>query len=402
MTGTRHGGMFMDSIRFIVLSITTATGILASCGSDTTFSGEGTGRKNPPPPPNADITTELTGVNWVMECENELTAKRSDKKTDVVVKGKGKHEFDKKKFSKEIPVTISGKVCHPVKYPRDIVIVIDVSGSMALSGSGNGNDPMDASGRCGRLNAVETLVDSIAAQGGDAKFGIVTFSSSVVSASKTMSTDKTSLFAEISQSGTIGSVLCAAEGGTSYGAGLTSASSMLAYGRSDTIKEIYFVSDGAPEDGLIASAIAANLKANGVGSSGKAAPVQIATVMIGASDASILKSLASIDKSGKPLHADGIQASQLAQTLSGLAANDIDDGVVKYRAVGTQKWTEVPLKANMKGYDFEIPPFNFDAKSAPNGIELRIEYKDLHNHSYVTESVIAWQKTSERNQTKDY
>jgi hypothetical protein len=100
--------------------------------------------------------------------------------------------------------------------------------------------------------------------------------------------------------------------------------------------------------------------------------------------------MASVDKVGSSLHARANDASKLAATLSNLAANEIDDGKVKYRPSGTDVWTEVALKSNMKGYDFVIPPFDITPSSAPNGLDVVFEYRDQHNNQYSSEGNIKW------------
>jgi hypothetical protein len=101
--------------------------------------------------------------------------------------------------------------------------------------------------------------------------------------------------------------------------------------------------------------------------------------------------MASVGVDTKPLYALATDASQLAATLSALAANDIDSGTIKYRPIGSTAWTEVSLKGLIKDYNFTMPAFNTSVQSAPLGIEASFEYRDQHSNVYTSGGTLKWQ-----------
>jgi uncharacterized protein YegL len=246
------------------------------------------------------------------------------------------------------------------------------------------------------LQAVQAIVDDITSRGGDSRFAIVTFSSGLVAKSSTMFSDRVNLFADISQGSSIANRLCAASGNTSYGSGLSAAESILNGSRSGAMKEIYFVSDGEPTD-KEGPEIAQRLKSPGVMIGGQPTPVTIATAMLGSGDDTVLRTqIASLDSSGKTLHAGSVQAGDLAKTLSNLAANEIIEGKMRYRPIGTDPWQEISLIQNMKGYSFSVPSIIIDRASAPNGLDVSFEYRDQHNNIYSSQGKISWSDTNSK------
>jgi hypothetical protein len=367
---------------------------IQACGTTEFASPSGkpnTGDTKPQTQPSTPLPETITSLTWYWQCASDPGAAPVTKGSDVVLSGEGSHTIKKDSISAGVPITISGRVCPPTKYPRDIIFVIDVSGSMTGTSMAPGTDrPNATTKRCGRIDAVETIISDINAQGGDSKFGIVTFSTIKERASTAMFTDKTNLFADIASGTTAESVLCAGIDNTSYGAGLSGAEDLLKNGRAGALKEVYFISDGEPTDGTDGNTVATRLKSVGIDIRNKKYPVQIATVMLGSASDTKLKPLASIDKSGSSLHAIAKDATKLAATLNSLAANEIDDGVIRYRPTGTEKWTEVALKPNMKGFDFVIPAFQMTPDTAPNGLDVGFEYVDHHNNKYSSGGNITW------------
>lgn len=350
-------------------------------------SSEGT-KKTPNP---VSPTLSLTSLDWYWQCESDPGTAPVASNSKGVVQDGGDHLFSKTNFAASVPVTISGRVCPPAKYPRDIVLVIDVSGSMGGSG---GND-RQKSGSCGRMAAVDAIVTNVTAQSPNARFAIVTFSDNVNAHSTAMFTDKNSLYADIAGSQKLSDVLCEYDSGTAYGPALSSAEKILSTSRANAMKEIYFISDGAPTDGNAGSTIATRLKSTGVNIQGTMTPVQIATIMLGGekNGPTTLQSIASVGTDTKPLYALATDSSQLASTLSALAANDIDTGTIKYRPIGSSTWTEVSLKGLINNYNFTIPAFNVSVQTAQFGIEATLEYRDLHNNVRSSGGALKWQAT---------
>jgi uncharacterized protein YegL len=324
-------------------------------------------------------------LTWFWQCESAPALAPAGYKSSVVIQNGGDHRFLSSSFT-NTPMIFSGKVCPPSTYPRDIVFVIDVSGSMAGWG---GNDPK-VSNSCGRLRAVQAIIDGIAtSSGGNARFAIVTFSSGVMAKSSSMYGTSSTLFGDVSRSGNIVNTLCAASGDTNYGAGLGAAEDILSGSRAGAIKEVYFISDGEPTDNN-GPAVAARLKQTGVlDTNGKRVPVSIATVMLGDANDEKLRELTS-----KPeMHAAHVSAGDLASVLGQLAENDIIEGKIKYRPIGTDVWNEITLMDKLQAYSFSVEASTVDGEIAPNGLEVLFEYRDQHDNIYSEKGQILWSDT---------
>ncbi|MCX6118316.1 MAG: VWA domain-containing protein [Proteobacteria bacterium] len=377
-----------SKLRTQTMSIFVTSLFLARCG-EATFGTGSSGRGSD----NTPETSSLAGLDWYWQCDSAPGSAPSQEKGRRVITGSGTHEMSKQEFEKGVPVSISGKLCPPAKYPRDIVFVVDVSRSMAMDRPQDGNDAI-TNQSCNRMRAIEEVIADATSQGSDARFGITTFTNVEIHSSA-MFANKDELFADIGKinNSTPAEAICAAVLGTYYGKGMSGANTLLSGSRKNAIKEIYFVSDGAPEDGSAGPDIATAMKTNGITIDGQSHKVQIATAMIGstlATNATKLKEMASLDPSGNPLTANGVKASDLAKTLRGFAENKIDDGTLKYRPVGEDDWTSVALKGNMTGNDFKIPNFNLSPAEAPDGLEVSFEYRDKYNNVYASGGTIKW------------
>ena len=376
---------------------------LSGCGDATSFGGhaassaDATGKEPPPADDPTPTPAPLTSLTWYFQCDKApATPPAAKSPKDPVVVGAGPFSFSQAQLQ-STPITFKGHICPPAQEPRDVVFVIDVSGSMAQGDGpgGVGNDPL-ASGTCGRLQAIHSVISSIPA--GTAKYSLVTFSSDVAAASTGSFAEEKSLFADVAggDAAKISDVVCAGAGGTNYEAALTKAGQLLAAGRDHATKEIYFVSDGEPSQGEDGIDQAATLKTAGVTVSGDQTPipVTIATVMLNGTDQVMEKSICSKDEAGKPLHVYAKDSSSLAQALTQLAANGIVSGDVKYAPIGSDKWTSLSLTGHLQGYDFTMPSITIDPKQAPQGLDVVFEYVDKHNDKYSSGGKLLWQESS--------
>lgn len=386
---------------------------LPGCGGDATFSGPGgsasadqtkgkdgeddSGKEvDEPPPDDGNPATQppFASLTWFWQCDAapvDAPAPKTDK--DVVVEGIGPHEFDKDQL-RGTPVTISGNVCAPEQLPRDIVFVVDVSGSNGNQYNADGslakagNDPLDGTGGCGRLTALKSTMAAIPA--GTARFGLVTFSDGVKATSSGFFESGDLLFANLAPAGNIADVVCAAAGGTQYDDAFIGASGLLSTGADDATKEIYFISDGQPD--LFANGVpeATELKNVGVAVGTELIIVTIAGIMLKGVDQVIEQQLVSTDSSGKKLYAHVEDSAGLTEALASLAANEIAGGEVKYRPIGGTDYTTLPLKDHLQGFNFTLPSFNIDIEKAPLGLEMLFEYFDRHDNRYATGGKILW------------
>lgn len=351
--------------------------ILNGCGS-ATFDGGSTAR----PSSDAYHGQDVESLMWFWQCDSAPAEAPITNNSKVVITGGGDHRFKSASFDKT-PLSFSGKVCPPVTYPRDIIFVIDTSGSM------KDNDPK-ISNSCGRMKSVEAIINDVTRQGGDSRYGIITFASKVVAQSSAMFGDRANLFADIARGGSIANTLCGAFGDTSYGPPLAAAEAILQGSRPGAMKEIYFISDGEPHDSA-GPEISKRLQNPGVMIGGKYYPVSVATVMLGSANDTVLRNdIATKSADGQPLHVGSVQASNLAATLSKLAENEVIDGKMKYRATGTDDWQEIALIQNMKDYSFSMPSITLDKSIAPKGLEVVFEYRDRHNNVYSSQGQILW------------
>jgi hypothetical protein len=118
--------------------------MLVGCGSASFQSGGsgGSGNTTPRKPGNTNNPSnqKLTSLTWYWQCNSDPGAAPETKEGDVVLNGEGDHEIAKESMGPGVPMTIGGRVCPPEKYPRDIVFVIDVSGSMIDRSGDAGRD----------------------------------------------------------------------------------------------------------------------------------------------------------------------------------------------------------------------------------------------------------------------
>jgi hypothetical protein len=353
--------------------------VLAGCGGGADFAGP-SGRSidakpqepvDPPPPdPPVPLPAPYSSLTWFWQCDSQVVESPVTSEEDIVVEGVGPHSFSPDKFY-GTPISISGNLCAPESIDRDIIFIVDTSGSMGSA------DPMN-NGSCGRLDALQAV---IASTPDTSNLGVVLFNS-VASTSNSMFATEQELFADLAPGGAFADSICADGGGTNYEVALTGASNLFnSAGRADASKEIYFISDGQPDFDKTGDNEAGALKNSGT---------TIATVMLGGNDSVLKNQIASRDKNGDPLHAYVNNADQLAATLESLSANEIDSGVLRYRSIGDSNWTELDLLEHLAGFEFNLPSFTIDKNTALDGIEVEYDYFDLRGNQFSSGGKILW------------
>lgn len=372
----------------------------AGCGNDAGFSGgsakkgSGDAIKVQPPvvtPPVDTPPKAYTDLTWFWQCESSPVTSPKEEEDSPVVEGTGPHKFEAARVN-GTPVTFTGRLCEPKELPRDIVFVVDTSGSMQQ------NDPR-VGDTCGRRSAIESVIASITT--GNANFGVVTYGSGLSVNSNLLSDSQASLYADVSPTGNVADTLCATGGGTNYDAGLTRAAELLQTGRENATKEIYFISDGKPNGGQDGIAIANSLKTNGITINGKTRNVVIATVMLAGQDEVLEKFIASMDSAGVPMHAFVAQTAELTKVLTDLSANEIVGGELRYRMIGASDYTVVNLMDHLQGFDFVLPSITIDVSANSEGLEVEYEYWDKHDNRYVTGGKLLWTAVSSDEQKKE-
>ena len=362
--------------------------IMEACGDNGFSSGQGSGftsgdatRRDG----SYDPTVHGAYLTWDMPCDDSSGEHPTtpDGKPIMFVGG-GDHVVSKADVANH-PIIFSGKVCHAADAKRDIVFVVDVSGSM------NDNDPRKGNS-CARLRALDQVLQ-ISGSGHNNQFAIATFSSALEFASSRFFDNAQDLYADISGGGNIADVICAETSGTNYEAGFQEAWNRLSMGRADGLKEVYFLSDGAPDRGKEGVDLATQLKAGGITIDGKHIKTTIATVMLGNGNDDILKNkIASKTPDGTVLHARA-DASNLAEILAQLAQNGIQTGYLNYRALtgGDQgNWQRVDLRPYLKDGGFILPSMAVNPSTIGTGIEIRLEYYDRTGQKYVVSGRLLW------------
>ncbi len=326
------------------------------------------------PEPGLEVKKPLRQVTWLWQCQATTpggpvtppapTQTPQPEDGTAVILGAGTHVLDRD-VSQGTNVTLAGDLCAPEVQPRDLFFVIDTSASM------DGNDPFE-NNTCGRVQGVEAVLKSLAV--GENQMGILTFSSSVNLFTNQFYKKPTELYAALAPQGNTAEVICGEDGTTNYQAAMIKAGEILALGRPQATKELFFISDGEPnggEDGIVE---AASLKNPGVTIGGKSYPVTIATIMLNGTDTVLQNSIASKDSAGKPLHVLVNQASQLAKALSDLAENPIVKASMKYRSKAQANFREVDLLATADNKKFQLPAITFTFQEMKDGIEVIYQY----------------------------
>lgn len=271
-----------------------------------------------------------------------------------------------------LSVSLRGTVCQPATQPRDIVFVIDTSQSMHQNDRYSG-------GTCGRAEAVASVINNIR-HPEKTRIGLVTFGSSVTETTgRLLAYDQfvSSMFYQES-------ILCESDGNTSYRAALAQSVAILSSSQPQSSREVYFISDGEPSTGQSGIEEASILKdPNGINAT-------IATMMVDGHD-SALKSIASVDSYGAPMHAKTDNAHELAEIIKDLSDSEIIDSRIRYRGIGSLYWTEENLNDFTDGVAFDVPMENIRLSDYPNGLEIEVEYIDSRTRSFIERGSLLWE-----------
>ena len=375
--------------RVTILAMTLGlTLVVAGCGENSFGDGQvpnfttGEARRQPG---GYDSTVHGAYLTWHLPCVDSVTegATTPDGKPVLYVGG-GDHKVSKADVAAH-PIVLSGKVCAVSDSNRDIMLVVDVSGSMASNDPRNGNS-------CARLRALDQVLQ-ITASGKGNRYAIATFSDSVQYASRRFFENAQDLYADLAPGRPIADVICAEDGGTNYTAGLQEAYNRLSMGRGDALKEVFFLSDGAPDKGKDGVAVADQLKSGAITIDGKQIKTTIATVMVGGAKDDVLKNkIASKAPDGTVLHARA-DAGKLAEILGQLALNGIQSGYLNYRALtgeGQGTWQRVDLRPYLKDGGFILPSMAVNPSTVSTGIEIRLEYYDRTGQKFVITGRLLW------------
>lgn len=327
-----------------------------------------------------------SGVAWFWQCEtNPISLPENIDVGTKVLEGQGPHQLVVDHDNK-FKVQLSGFLCPPKTYSRDIVIVVDVSGStfsqrtdVPYSSTGNPADLYENPGleTCEREKAVEALLGSLSKEE-NVRIGLLTFEDYVVANTRNLMS-----VAELKNYINNTNFLCDGAGGTNYAVALDSAGSMLDTGRVDALKEVYFMTDGEPNSPVYSARSAAVLKTKS----------KIITLMFGSLDDRHLRNVvASLDQNSQPLHTQVQNAQNLSTALGESAKAMPVEGLFKYRSLDVTTWNEQDLWQYTHNGVFKIPDLEFNPVEYPEGFEFSYTYKDNRGQEYGQSGTIIWDK----------
>ncbi len=388
------------------LYLTSAYLILSACGDATQFYGgaaeqilsgadaeprDDTTSSEPQIGPRSEISdtpvpeSEPIELNfnrqlaWHLQCPTINLAPPALPAVDI--DGPGPHQIAMPAGESTLELQFSALACPLEEVARDVIVIIDVSGSM---GGTFGNDPLRQSS-CGRLRAVRALLGQLQ-QTPEVRVGLVTFSDSAKIVGGGMLPADALL-----QSGDVSaSNLCSANGGTDYTDALAQASTMLTtFGRTLAQREVFMISDGEPSQGRDGVDEAAKLKSPVSGGGHNAI---IATLMLKGND-DALRRLASTDSNNSPLHRRANQAEQLTAVLSRLASPEVKSLTVTYRSrvdeiLGQQ--FAIDLSALGNNPLIELPALKIDTAKMTGGLTIQLERLDNFGRIAVLQGDLLW------------
>lgn len=372
---------------------------LVACGQSTPFAG-GTKKKNKPNPAaeapadeaqEEDTTTgsddldasaepvptgpEITAVAMNLKCQEQGEQAALGLAEVPTLAGEGDEALVKSwNNGSSIPLLVAGELCQPEAVSRQIVISVDVSGSMAA------NDPI-VSGSCERLRAVEALM----ASGGPSKsYAIVTFSDAVVDSSTGFYDDPKELFASIDPNASRADILCNALGSTFYDLALDRGLTLYQEAAYAPFRELYFVSDGAPS---------ATHEGLGQAQLLRDAGVTIGAIMLDGVDQVLESDIVSLGPDGRPLFRRVDEADALTQTLEDLAAaaeNRVLAARFLKKAISTGQVEELNVLDYAKGSAFSLPALSIAPDLEAIGYELLFWYRKAGGDEVSMQSRILW------------
>lgn len=350
---------------------------LVSSGSNDSHHTPGTGPEQPSSPPELNVYRSAALI-WG-DLENY--------QAEFKLNGDAEHFVDSVRFS-QTQMSFNGVIKSNTQ-SRDIVLVVDVSGSTQDSDPTRKND-----GKCARYDAVKSVINLAKAQS-DARFAVVTFDSNVVRRTPGFFPDLEQMFiGELPEN-----ILCRHGLATNYKSALESAADIFtSYAIADHLKELYFLTDGAPTYVSGNSAYSCNFEvfcsgipqAQGL----KAQGVVLGTVMLGGTQSGsdyLRDYIASSGPDNLKLHVQAENSSQLVEKLTKLAADNLVGGRIYYRDIGSSMWMNMDMLPITQTGVFQSSPIIFDSNHFPSGLEVQIRYTTSRGFNHAAYAFLRWQ-----------
>lgn len=329
-----------------------------------------------------------TKINWFFQCPSAPVPPPTPGSHELVLEGPGPHQIARERVV-GTPVILSGKVCSTRSYLRDIVIAIDVSGSMGMPGG----DPM-VSGSCNRLRAVQNLLADLPA---DTKVGVFTFGDEVEVTSNLAASRDAALNA-IGTGDALANALCSFRGGSSdFNVAMDESSRMLSSGRADqAAKELYIISDGNEQTAgnppqTHARDLAKSMRTTGIDIGGEKIKAQIGALQVsGTPRHPIFPDLVSADTAGAALLYPVADSARLASTIGGTSRNALDHATIGMRVASTGTWDNHDLKPLIAADAFALAPLQLAIDEVQTGYEVQLDYADIHGAHVHQAGSLVW------------
>lgn len=276
----------------------------------------------------------------------------------------------------ELKLQVSGVLCDGQYLPRDVVFVIDTSGSMTNS------DPIDDHGSCGRLRAIDHVA-SYLADFKEARVGLVIYNTYAETLYPQLVSAPEFYANYISDRDNMRELLCKSQQFTNYHRALIKAEQLLTSGRQDSFKEVYFFSDGEPHDTFFKGdpaglEVAERLRAT----------TTIATIGLG--NVGVLEQDIASRVNGLPLHRQAEDLDELFNVLQDLVETKNVGATLSYNYLGTEDTFSIDLwheaKFDQQWATFNLDPLVFDIdpydEQKNRGLAITIEYWDNNANTY--------------------
>ena len=276
----------------------------------------------------------------------------------------------------ELKLQVSGVLCDSQYLPRDVVFVIDTSGSMGES------DPIDRHGSCGRLRAIDHVA-SYLADFREAQVGLVIYNTRAEALHSRLVSAPEFYANYISDRDNMRELLCKSQQFTNYHRALVKTEQLLATGRQDSFKEVYFFSDGEPHDTFFGGDPAGLEVAERLRET-----TTIATIGLG--KVGVLEQDIASRVNGLPLHRQAEDLDELFNVLQELVETKNVGATLSYRYLGTEDsysidlWHQAQFDQQRATFNLEPLVFDIDPDDARKnrGLAITIKYWDNNANTY--------------------
>lgn len=288
-------------------------------------------------------------------------------------------------------MTFRGRVCPPSTYARDVVFLVDVSGSMWYPDA----DPI-VNGTCNRLTHLESLIAALPA---GSQFGVVAFEEIIAASSTKYYSDKTAMFSELTNNGStpIASIICGASGISLFDVALNSAKTLMQKGRSGQVqKELVLITDGNSEGSAshntAALAIAQDLRTTGITVGGNNFKVLIAGLTVAPVGVDqFLQASVSLDINGGKLVDAVAQSSSVERRLNTLTFGILASASLSYGPAGGSNSIFLDLKPSLASdYKFSVGNGPLVLDRGQTGYDAVLSYADTRGNKTSINTKLNW------------